>query len=31
MIQKGLERAKMFNWETTVSQTVQVAKSVAGK
>lgn len=28
MIQKGLERAKLFNWESTVSKTIEIAKTL---
>ena len=30
MIQKGIERAKDFNWENTVAETVQIAKKIIG-
>lgn len=29
LIQKGLERAKMFNWEDTVAKTVEIARGLA--
>ena len=30
MIQKGIERAKDFNWENTVAETVEIAKKIIG-